>query len=91
MAHTVARFEKRRKRWRSEAHRTTAAAFAVIGLGWLIVVPAVLGFALGHWLDARYGSGVALAAGLGLLGLTFGCWSAWQRIREQRKDHEGRG
>jgi putative F0F1-ATPase subunit (Ca2+/Mg2+ transporter) len=45
----------------------------VAGMGWTIVVPAVVGFVSGHWLDRRYGTGIVLGAGLGLLGLVLGC------------------
>jgi ATP synthase protein I len=91
MRDSVVRFEERRRRWAAEAGRTLVVAVAVAGVGWLIVIPAVAGFALGHWLDSRYGTGIVFAAGLGLLGLVFGCWSAWRRIERQREGHrEGR-
>jgi ATP synthase protein I len=80
MRDSVVRFEERRNRWAAEAGRTLTVAVAVVGIGWLVVVPAVAGFALGHWLDNRYGTGIVFGAGLGLLGLTLGCWSAWRRI-----------
>jgi predicted F0F1-ATPase subunit len=80
MRDSVARFEDRRRRWRSERGRTLAMIATVTGVGWLVVIPAVAGFAFGHWLDARAGTGIALSAGLGLLGLTLGCAAAWRRI-----------
>jgi ATP synthase protein I len=67
-------------------------AFAVAGIGWLVVVPAVAGFALGRWLDGRYGTGIRFAAGLGLLGLVIGCSSAWRRVaRQGENDQRGQG
>jgi ATP synthase protein I len=90
MGRTVARFKRRRRNWKSEAGRTLMTSLAVAGIGWLIVVPAVAGFAVGHWLDVRYGTGIAFGAGLGCLGLTFGCWSAWRRIGSQRDGRRGR-
>lgn len=85
MRESVAQFEGRRRRWAAEAGRTLVAAAAVAGMGWLVVIPAVGGFALGHWLDARSGTGVVFSAGLGLVGLGIGCWSAWQRLSGQRR------
>ena len=73
MRDTVARFEQRRRRWRTEGARTLVLAVTVAGMGWTIVVPAVVGFVSGHWLDRRYGTGIVLGAGLGLLGLVLGC------------------
>jgi ATP synthase protein I len=91
MRDSVVRFEKRRRRWAAEAGRTLVVAVAVAGVGWLVVIPAVAGFGLGHWLDSRYGTGIVAAAGLGLFGLALGCWSAWRRIGRQREEHHGRG
>jgi ATP synthase protein I len=79
----VERFAARRRRWAEERGRTFVAALAVIGIGWAIVVPAVLGFAIGHWLDARMRSGVVFAAGLGLLGTAVGCYSAYRQIKSR--------
>ena len=84
MHDNVASFARRRRRFLAERGRTLALALAVIGIGWAIALPAVLGFAIGHWLDARYGTGVVLAAGLGFLGLAIGCYSAYLQIRRQR-------
>ncbi len=80
MSHSVARFGERRRKWRDDAGRTLLAAFNLTGIGWVVVVPTVLGFVLGHYLDARFSSGITLAAGMGFLGLGLGCWSAWRRI-----------
>ncbi|HEY3820266.1 MAG TPA: AtpZ/AtpI family protein [Polyangiaceae bacterium] len=91
MRQSVARFEQRRRRWRAERGRTLVVAAAVAGIGWVIVMPALAGFALGHWLDARYRAGVVFSAGLGMLGLAFGCWAAWRHIARQREDRREGG
>ncbi len=80
MRESVARFGDRRRRWESEGGRTLAMIAAVAGVGWLVVIPAVIGFIFGRWLDARAGTGTTLSAGLGLLGLMLGCAAAWRRI-----------
>ena len=85
MQESVARFEQRRRRWRGEGPRALVMALTVIGIGWTIAIPTVLGFLCGHWLDQRYRSGVVLSAGLGMLGLTIGCYSAWRHIAQQRE------
>lgn len=83
MHDSVERFGERRRRWRNEGPRTLTLAMTVVGIGWVIAVPAVLGFLLGHWLDARLGTGIVLSAGLGLTGLTLGSYAAWRRIARQ--------
>lgn len=83
MRDSVARFDERRRRWRAEGARTFMLAVTVAGIGWTIVIPAVAGFALGHWLDGRYGTGIVLGAGLGLSGLVLGCYGAWRHVARQ--------
>ena len=89
MRESVTRFEARRRRWAAEAGRTLVVAAAVAGIGWVIVIPAVAGFVVGHWLDSRYRTGVMFSAGLGMLGLGSGCWAAWRRIARQREEDHG--
>ncbi|HVY49372.1 MAG TPA: AtpZ/AtpI family protein [Minicystis sp.] len=85
MRESVERLEARRGRWAREAGHTLGAAVEVIGIGWLVVTPAVLGFAAGHWLDGRFGAGVVFGAALGFAGLVVGCWAAWKRIAGARR------
>lgn len=47
-------------------------------LGWTIVVPTLLGVALGRWLDRSFGTGVFFSAPLIMIGAAFGLWSAWK-------------
>jgi ATP synthase protein I len=81
----VTRFGERRARWRREEGRALGVALSVVGLGWLVVVPALLGIFAGRWLDLRFGTGVTFRAGLGLAGLVLGCVAAWRRISRRRE------
>lgn len=70
---------ERHKRWLREGEASTAQRLAQIGvLGWIIVVPMLLGVFAGHWLDQKLNSGVFWTAPLMLLGLALGCWSGWK-------------
>ena len=61
-----------------------AAGLGRIGvLGWQIVVPALIGLAIGRWLDHRLGTGIFWTAPLMILGLALGCWSGWKWIGRQ--------
>lgn len=56
-----------------------AGYLAQVGvLGWMIVVPTLLGTFLGRWIDHRLGTGIFWTGLLLLLGLALGCWSAWR-------------
>lgn len=52
-------------------------------LGWQIVVPTLLGLAVGRWLDREFGSGIFWTAALLVVGVALGCWSAWRWIQRQ--------
>ena len=78
------RLEARRERYRREEHGIISTAVTMVGLGWLVVIPALVGIYVGRWLDGRAGHGVTFAAGLGFLGVSVGCLLAWQRISTHR-------
>lgn len=54
-------------------------------IGWTVVVPTLLGLALGIWIDARWPSSISWTLVLLIGGLLLGCVNAWLWIaREQR-------
>ena len=58
-------------------------------IGWSVVVPTLLGAALGLWLDRRYAGTHSWTLALLLAGLTIGCLNAWRWVaREDRAMHE---
>lgn len=64
-----------------EKHRRLGATLALIGtLGWLIVLPPLLGLFLGRWLDRAGGQFWTLS--LLFTGVVVGCWAAWRRVTE---------
>ena len=66
-------------RWLREGEPSFGRHLAQVGvLGWIIVVPTLLGMFLGRWLDHRFGTGIFWTGPLLLLGLVLGCWSAWR-------------
>jgi ATP synthase protein I len=54
-------------------------------IGWSVVVPTLLGAAIGLWLDKHYGASHSWTLTLMVLGLFIGCWSAWQWVKKE--DH----
>jgi ATP synthase protein I len=60
-------------------------AIAILGVvGWSVVVPTLVGVALGAWIDHRWPSAFSWAVMLLIVGLALGCLNAWLRIREDR-------
>jgi ATP synthase protein I len=59
-----------------------ARRLAQIGvLGWIIVVPMLIGVFVGRWLDQDFHSGLFWTAPLLMLGAGLGCWSAWKWMK----------
>ena len=76
------RQSERHRRWLAEGEAGVGRRLAQIGvLGWMIVVPMLLGVALGRWLDNMRHTGVFWTAPLLMIGLALGCWSAWKWIQ----------
>ena len=74
----------RRERWRTEGEPSMMRFVGQIGvLGWIIVVPALIGLFIGRWIDHRFGTGIFWSAPLLLIGVTIGFWSAWRWMHRQ--------
>jgi ATP synthase protein I len=64
-------------------------------IGWSVVVPTLLGAALGIWLDERYPGKHAWTLALLVAGLAIGCLNAWhwvtkedQEMRDEQEDND---
>ena len=54
-------------------------------IGWSVSVPALLGVALGAWLDSRYRGQHSWTLALLVAGLTLGCFNAWHWVAKEDK------
>ena len=52
-------------------------------IGWSIVVPTLLGAAIGHWLDRRHVGDHSWTLALLMAGLTLGCFNAWHWVDKE--------
>lgn len=76
--------EQRRKRWKKEGERSLWQNLSMVGaLGWLIVTPTLLGVLIGRWLDGLFETGIFFSGALVFLGITLGCYLAWQRVNKE--------
>jgi len=61
-------------------------------IGWSVVVPTLLGAALGIWLDNRHPGSHSWTLMLMVIGLALGCFNAWRWVakedREMREDQD---
>ena len=84
LLHSVRVRRSRHSRWLREGEPTFGRQLAQVGVvGWMIVVPALIGTFLGRWLDHRMGSGIFWTGPLMLVGLGLGCRAAWRWMHGQ--------
>lgn len=70
---------ERNRRWLRDGDASVVRRLSQIGvLGWMIVVPMLIGMFAGRWMDRTFHAGLFWTAPLLLLGAALGCWSAWK-------------
>ncbi len=89
---------KAARKLQARRHATPGVWFGLgmMGLiGWSVVVPTLLGAALGRWLDTQYPGGRSWTLALLVAGLTIGCANAWhwvateeRAMREEQDDRD---
>jgi ATP synthase protein I len=76
--------EKRREAWEKQGERPLWKNLSMVGaLGWLIVVPTLIGVFAGRWLDGSLGTGVTFSGALTFAGAALGFYLAWKRMNEE--------
>jgi ATP synthase protein I len=55
-------------------------------IGWSVVIPTLLGAALGIWLDQYYPGKHAWTLALMMAGLAIGCFNAWHWVAKEDKE-----
>lgn len=79
---------KANRKMKSRRHPDRNAWFGLgmMGLiGWSVVVPTLLGAALGIWIDRRYPSVHSWTLMLLIIGLIIGCVNAWYWVDKEDK------
>jgi ATP synthase protein I len=54
-------------------------------IGWSVVVPTLLGAALGLWLDEHHPGTHSWTLALLVAGLVAGCWNAWHWVAQEER------
>ena len=90
--------EKAARKLKARRHvtRTVWHGLGMMGLvGWSVVVPTLLGAALGIWLDRHFPATHSWTLSLLFIGLLVGCLVAWhwvakenKKILEEREDND---
>ena len=75
---------------RSNRYQSVWSGLGMMGLvGWSVVVPTLLGTALGLWLDGQFPGTHSWTLALLVAGLVLGCANAWYWVaKEDREIHQ---
>ena len=92
-SHQVGKKAARKLRAQRHVTQTVWSGLGMMGLvGWSVVVPTLLGAALGLWVDKHYPGSHSWTLMLLAIGLGLGCFNAWHWVakedREIRKQEE---
>ena len=86
----VADKETRKMRARQQRDESVWFGLGMFGLiGWSVTVPALVGIALGLWIDSHWPSRFSWTVMLLVAGVAIGCLNAWRWVsRESRESTE---
>lgn len=84
---TVSDKARRKAAAREDGDRTLWFGLGTFGLvGWSVMLPTVLGIAMGVWLDARHDGEISwVLTGL-VTGIVVGCLNAWYWVRRKSEE-----
>jgi ATP synthase protein I len=81
--------KKARLKLKARSHPSAGIwmGLGMMGLvGWSVIIPTLLGAALGTWLDHHYASSHSWTLTLLILGLILGCFNAWFWVKKEEME-----
>ena len=80
----VREVRRQAKRAQVDQHVTFWQGLGLVGsVGWMVVLPILLGASLGRWIDLQADTGVFWSLSLLFVGLILGCISAWRHVHQE--------
>jgi len=81
--------EKRKLRARDKKYQAVWFGMGSFGvIGWSVMVPTVIGIAVGIWADKRWPGHISWTLTFLFLGIILGCLNAWYWVEKERKSIE---
>jgi ATP synthase protein I len=82
----VERKERRKLQARQRQHEGMWFGVGMFGLvGWSVVVPTLIGVALGMWIDAKWPSRYSWTLMMLFAGVVAGCLNAWYWVKRESR------
>lgn len=81
--------QERKIQARREGDRSVWFGLGMFGLvGWTVTVPALIGVAIGLWIDSKWPSRFSWTLMLLVFGVVIGCLNAWWWVQRESQDSE---
>ncbi|MCP4078184.1 MAG: ATPase F0F1 [Gammaproteobacteria bacterium] len=81
---SIGRKATRKLRAKREKDHPAWFGLGMFGLvGWAVAVPALLGTALGIWIDERWTGSISWTLNLLIVGVLLGCFNAWYWVSKE--------
>jgi ATP synthase protein I len=82
----VDRKQRRKRAARQHRHEGMWFGIGMFGLvGWSVVVPTLIGVALGMWIDATWPSQYSWTLMMLFAGVVAGCFNAWYWVKRESR------
>ncbi|MCB9076020.1 MAG: AtpZ/AtpI family protein [Anaerolineaceae bacterium] len=79
--------EVRKVKARREKKYNIWFGLGMIGvIGWTVVIPSLVGVALGMWIDTTWPGSMSWTLTLLLIGLALGCLNAWHWVSQEQRE-----
>ena len=83
----IATKQERKIQARREGDRSVWFGLGMFGLvGWTVAVPALIGVAIGLWIDSKWPSRFSWTLMLLVFGIVVGCLNAWWWVQRESQD-----
>ena len=81
--------EKRKLRAQGKKYQAVWFGMGLFGvIGWSVMIPTVIGIAVGIWADRRWPGQISWTLTLLFAGIIIGCLNAWYWVEKERKSIE---
>ena len=81
--------QQRKIEARMQGERSAWFGLGMFGLvGWSVAIPALIGVAIGLWIDSRWPSRFSWTLMLLVLGVAVGCLNAWWWVQREGRERD---
>ena len=82
----IRRKEKRKLQARDKEKKSVWFGLGAFGvIGWMVMIPTLIGLAVGIWLDISFEDRISWTITFLMIGVFLGCFNAWRWIKSEQR------